>query len=229
MYYDGHYVVKLGYEYNFPDPLLSSNAGLLAYGGDLSPNRVLMAYRKGIFPWYSKDDPILWWSPNPRVILELDDFKIRKSLKKRIKNGGFIVKFDTAFNQVIKNCSSIKRFDQDESWILPEMIELYTLLYKQGYAHSIETYKDDELVGGLYGVSIGKVFFGESMFSKVSDASKIAFAFLVDKLKEMEFHFIDAQVKTDHLLSLGAKEISREHFLNILNTAIDEEPKNNWK
>jgi leucyl/phenylalanyl-tRNA--protein transferase len=109
------------------------------------------------------------------------------------------------------------------------MIELYTLLYKQGYAHSIETYKDNELVGGLYGVSIGKVFFGESMFSKVSDASKIAFAFLVDKLKEMDFHFIDAQVKTDHLLSLGAKEISREHFLNILNTAIDEEPKNNWK
>jgi len=139
----------------FPKPEYANDDGLLAMGGDLSVERLLNAYANGIFPWFNENDPILWWSPNPRVILELDDFKIRKSLKKRIKNGGFIVKFDTAFSQVIKNCSSIKRFDQDESWILPEMIELYTLLYKQGYAHSIETYKDDELVGGLYGVSIG--------------------------------------------------------------------------
>jgi len=229
MYFGEYYIPKLNYDLSFPDPLQASDEGLLAYGGDLSPSRLLLAYRKGIFPWFSEGDPILWWSPNPRLVLYLDDFKVRRSLKKRIKNGGFEVKFDTNFKDVLIGCANVKRKDQDQTWLTPTMQEAYLTLHQMGYAHSVETYLNGELVGGLYGISIGKAFFGESMFALASDASKIALAKLVEHLKEWEFHFIDAQVETEHLVSLGAKSISREKFIKDLNNSIIHETKNgNW-
>ena len=206
---------------NFPDPRKATEDGLLAYGGDLSPSRLLLAYRSGIFPWYSKNDPILWWSPNPRLILELDNFKLRKSLKKRLKH--FEIRYDTAFKQVVTACGNIPRADQNGSWIVPEMVEAYENLHALGYAHSIEAWQDDELVGGLYGVAVGKVFFGESMFAYVSDASKVAFAHLVDRLKGEGFHFIDSQIATDHLKSLGAHEVSRDTYLEMLKSDVNKE------
>lgn len=192
----------------------------MAYGGDLSPSRLMLAYRNGIFPWFSEGDPILWWSPNPRLILELDDFKLHKSLRK--KTPLFEIRFDTAFSQVIRECSKIPRRGQGGSWIVSEMIEAYEVLYGMGHAHSVEAYQDGVLVGGLYGVSVGSVFCGESMFAKISDASKVAFAILIENLKEWGYGFIDCQVPTQHLKSLGAKEVSREIFLERLTVNIDK-------
>lgn len=183
----------------------------MAYGGDLSPSRLMLAYRNGIFPWYSVGDPILWWSPDPRLILELDEFKLHKSLRKKIPQ--FDIRFDTAFSDVIRACSTVPRGAQKGSWIVPSMIEAYETLHTLGYAHSVEAYQEGVLVGGLYGVVVGKVFCGESMFAHVADASKVAFAVLVERLKEWGCDFIDCQVPTDHLKSLGAKEVSREVFL----------------
>ncbi len=197
----------------FPDPRTASE-GIVAYGGDLSAARIMMAYRMGIFPWYGPEDPIIWWSPDPRLILELDDFKLRKSLRKKIPQ--FEIRFDTAFSQVIRECGAMRRRGQRGSWIIPEIIEAYEGLHKMGYAHSIEAYQEGVLVGGLYGISIGNVFCGESMFVKVSDASKVAFAVLIERLREWGYDFIDCQVPTDHLKSLGAKEVSREYFLEKL-------------
>jgi len=205
---------QIRYELSFPHPESANEHGIVAYGGDLSPSRILLAYRSGIFPWYSHGDPILWWSPDPRLILDLDDFKLRKSLRKRLKH--FEIRFDTAFEEVMRACATIPRTDQDGSWILEEMIEAYTVLHGMGYAHSVEAYQDGKLVGGLYGVAIGGVFCGESMFATVSDASKVAFAALVAHLKAWGFDFIDAQVPTDHLKSLGAVEVSRGEFLGRL-------------
>jgi leucyl/phenylalanyl-tRNA--protein transferase len=205
----------------FPDPRDASPEGIVAFGGDLTPSRLLLAYRKGIFPWYSKGDPILWWSPDPRLILNLDDFRLRRSLKKSMKR--FEIRFDTAFEQVMRECAAIERPGQKGSWILDEVIEAYTVLHGMGYAHSVEAYLDGELVGGLYGLAIGRVFCGESMFARVSDASKAAFAVLVERLKAGGFDFIDCQVPTEHLKSLGAIEVARDYFLMRLEAAVNEE------
>lgn len=207
-------IPQLRYELTFPHPDSADEHGIVAYGGDLGPSRILLAYRSGIFPWYSKDDPILWWSPDPRLILDLDDFKLRRSLRKRLKQ--FEFRFDSAFEEVMRSCSAIYRPGQNGSWILEDIIEAYVVLHGMGYAHSVEAYQDGKLVGGLYGVAIGGVFCGESMFAKVSDASKAAFAVLVAHLKAWGFDFIDAQVPTDHLKSLGAVEVSRTVFLERL-------------
>jgi leucyl/phenylalanyl-tRNA--protein transferase len=208
-------IPRLTYQLSFPNPLLhTSEEGIVAYGGDLSPSRLMLAYRMGIFPWYSINDPILWWSPDPRLILELGDFKLSRSLRKKISQ--FEIRFDSAFSEVIRECATAPRRGQNGSWIVPEMIEAYENLHALGYAHSVEAYHNGALVGGLYGVSLGKVFCGESMFAKVSDASKVALAVLVEYLKRREFDFIDCQVPTVHLKSLGAKEISRSVFLERL-------------
>lgn len=207
-------IPRLTYQLSFPDPRSASEEGIVAYGGDLTPSRLMLAYRNGIFPWYSKNDPILWWSPDPRLIMELDEFKLSRSLRKKIPH--FDIRFDTDFSSVIRECSSVPRPGQNGSWILPEMIEAYEELYALGYAHSVEAYQNGELVGGLYGVAVGAVFCGESMFAKVSDASKVAFAVLIEHLRVWGFDFVDCQVPTPHLKSLGAKEISREVFLSRL-------------
>lgn len=215
-------IPKLTYHLSFPNPRNASEEGIVAYGGDLSPSRLMLAYRLGIFPWYSANDPILWWSPDPRLILELDEFKLSRSLRKKIPH--FDVRFDTAFAQVIRECSIAPRRGQKGSWIISEMIEAYEELHALGYAHSVEAYQNGELVGGLYGVAIGAVFCGESMFAKVSDASKVAFATLIERLSEWGFDFVDCQVPTNHLKSLGAKEVSREYFLTRLEKQIGSTP-----
>lgn len=202
---------------NFPDPNDANKDGIVAWGGNLHPYRLIKAYQTGIFPWYSGNEPILWWSPNPRLIMEFDDFKLSKSLKKSIKK--FTYKFDNNFLEVIKRCGSISRKGQDSTWIQDDIIKAYTTLHNMGIVHSIETYKDGVLVGGLYGVVIGKVFCGESMFADVSDASKAAYAVLIKHLIFWGYDFIDCQVPTDHLKSLGAKEIHREEFLYRLELA----------
>lgn len=214
-------IPRLSYHLSFPDPSTASDEGIVAYGGDLSPSRILLAYRSGIFPWYSAGDPILWWSPDPRLILEFSEFKLHRSLRKKM--AAFEIRYDTAFSQVIRECSSVPRRGQHGSWLLPEMVEAYETLHAMGYAHSVEAYQNGELVGGLYGVWVGKVFCGESMFAKVSDASKVAFATLVERLRSEGFAFIDCQVPTNHLKSLGAKEVSREEFLDRLRYGYEKE------
>jgi leucyl/phenylalanyl-tRNA--protein transferase len=206
----------------FPDPQEAPREGLLAYGGDLSPNRLLMAYRKGIFPWYSEGDPILWWSPDPRLLLYPQNFKVRKSFRRVLRNAGFRVTFDREFARVIHLCGHVPREGQNGSWILPEMEEAYIDLHHQGYAHSVEVYRGGELVGGLYGLSLGRAFFGESMFSLVNDASKVAFKALSDVLAERGYDFIDCQMKTDHMVRLGAETVPRERFLKELAVALEE-------
>jgi leucyl/phenylalanyl-tRNA---protein transferase len=202
------------YELKFPDASQANPDGILAWGGDLTPSRLILAYENGIFPWFSSGDPILWWSPNPRLIMELDNFKISKSLKKSIKK--FEYRFDSNFEEVMRRCSIVPRNDQNGTWISSDIIEAFTTLHGMGKAHSIESYKDGELVGGLYGIVVGKVFCGESMFAEVSDASKSAYAILIRHLKEWGYDFIDCQVPTEHLKSLGAKEVAREYFLDRL-------------
>ncbi|MBD3798891.1 leucyl/phenylalanyl-tRNA--protein transferase [Sulfuricurvum sp.] len=221
-------IPRLTYQLAFPDPRTASEEGIVAYGGDLTPSRLMLAYRNGIFPWYGQNDPILWWSPDPRLIMELDEFKLSRSLRKKIPR--FEIRFDTAFSKVIRECSSIPRRGQSGSWIVSEMIEAYEELYALGYAHSVEAYQNYELVGGLYGVAVGGVFCGESMFAKVSDASKVAFAVLIERLREWGFDFVDCQVPTLHLKSLGAKEVSREFFLERLDRALLNDLSNDvWK
>ena len=201
----------------FPDIDLALDEpnGLLAVGGDLSPQRLLAAYKNGIFPWFSDDQPILWWSPNPRSVMKLDDFKISKSLKKTLSKKTFHVTMDTAFNDVISECASMRK-DGFGTWITNDMLDAYKELHKLGYAHSVECWYEQQLVGGLYGLSIGHAFFGESMFTRKTDASKVAFAHLVQQLKQWQFDFIDAQVSSEHIASLGAKDISRRQFLSEL-------------
>jgi len=205
---------RIRYELSFPHPNQADENGIVAFGGDLSPSRLMLAYRSGIFPWYSAGDPILWWSPDPRLILNLEDFKLRKSLRKRLKQ--FEIRFDTAFGEVIRACAATPRPGQKGSWILPEIVEAYEELHAMGYAHSVEAWQDGKLVGGLYGVAVGGMFCGESMFAHVNDASKAAFAALVEHLKSRGFEMIDAQVPTEHLKSLGAIEVDREYFLDRL-------------
>ena len=185
--------------------------GLLAVGGDLSPARLLAAYRRGIFPWFSQQDPILWWSPDPRMVLLPQELIISHSLRKKLRQRQFEVRFDSAFEQVMQACAA-PRAGQDGTWIHPEMVAAYSELHRQGYAHSVETWMAGELVGGLYGVNLGKMFFGESMFSRRNDASKIALAYLCRQLVRWEFGLIDCQMYTPHLASLGAREMPRQEF-----------------
>ena len=204
----------------FPDPNEAED-GLVAVGGDLSPLRLLTAYSCGIFPWFNPGEEILWWSPNPRLVLFPSEVKVSKSLKRIIKSKKFEIKFDFDFSSVIRNCKNIARKDADGTWITDEMELAYIELNKIGAAHSVEVYENNVLVGGLYGVSLGKAFFGESMFSLTPNASKVALVALANKLESYEFKFIDAQVPTEHLTSMGAKEISRTIFLEQLNGALD--------
>ena len=205
----------------FPNPSEADDEGLLAYGGDLSVNRLLCAYSQGIFPWFNDDDPILWWSPNPRFVLYIDDLHIPKSLKKIIKKNRFEIRFDTSFVKVMIECANANRPDQDGTWITPDMIEAYSDLHKQGFAHSFEAWLDGELVGGGYGVAIGDIFCGESMFTKVNDASKVAFVALVDRLKQNGFRLIDSQIYTEHLERFGAKHITRDEYLNLVKQSLN--------
>ena len=202
----------------FPNPNEADEEGLLAIGGDLSSSRLLLAYKSGIFPWYEDDQPILWWSPNPRMVLFPSHFKVSKSLQKTINSKQFTITFNTCFSEVIKNCSSINRNGQAGTWITQEMQNSYSELHQQGHAHSVEVWEGENLVGGLYGIDLPekKIFCGESMFSKVSDASKVGFYYLIEKLKLKNYKLIDCQMYTPHLESLGATEISRNEFLKYL-------------
>lgn len=199
------------HDLTFPHPCDANEDGIVAWGGDLNHSRLVRAYQNGIFPWYAEGDPIIWWSPEPRLIMELDDFKLSRSLKKSMKK--FEYKFDTNFKAVMQNCATTARKGQDGTWIQDEIKEAYEVLHGMGVVHSIESYLDGKLVGGLYGVVVGGVFCGESMFAHVSDASKSAFAVLVKHLKDWGYDFIDCQVPTEHLKSLGAKEVARDYFL----------------
>lgn len=215
------------YNLTFPNPNDANEDGIVAWGGDLNPSRLIRAYQNGIFPWYAKDAPIIWWSTNPRLIMELDDFKLSRSLKKSMKK--FHYKFDGNFIEVMKQCSSVKRENQNGTWIQDEIIEAYSVLHDMDMAHSIESYQDGKLVGGLYGVVVGKVFCGESMFSLVNDSSKSAYAILVRHLKFWGYDFIDCQVPTEHLKSLGAKEVAREYFLDRLKRVNMDIIKHKWQ
>lgn len=204
----------------FPPPYMAREDGVLAVGGDLSFKRLLLAYRIGIFPWYSEFDPIIWWSPDPRLVLYPDEMHISKSLKKTLRQERFHFTLDTAFEQVITACADVRLEKEDGTWLVEEMITAYCNLHKAGFAHSVEAWQDGRLAGGLYGVSLGRCFFGESMFTKVANASKAAFATLVEYLATRSFHIIDCQVKTDHLMRFGAREIPRKTFLKQLENAL---------
>jgi len=201
----------------FPDVTEADEHGILAVGGDLSPERLMLAYRSGIFPWFDDDEPILWWSPPKRMVLFPEELVVSKSMRSILRKEIFTVTFNKDFRGVISNCSSIKRDGQRGTWITEEMIEAYVKLYELGYAKSVEVWQNNELVGGLYGIDLGHVFCGESMFSKVSNASKMAFITLVQNLKIRKYKLIDCQVHNNHLESLGAREIDRADFIEILN------------
>lgn len=202
--------------------------GLLAAGGDLSTGRLIDAYRKGIFPWYSPGDPILWWSPNPRCVVIPGQSHVSRSLKKRLRRQDYQVTFDMAFDQVMRACAA-PRSQEDGTWITNEMYAAYCALHEQSIAHSVEVWQDSELIGGLYGVSLGRVFFGESMFSRKPSASKIAFSWLVEQLSNWDYALIDCQVRSEHLVSLGACEISREAFVTELEQHVDAHRSHNWQ
>jgi len=214
-------IFQLTDEIVFPDPELAENDGLLAVDGDLSTERILLAYSQGIFPWYSEGSRLLWWSPNPRLILKPSKIKRSKSLLRVLRSKKFVCKIDTNFEAVIKACAQTPRKGETETWLLDEMISAYMELHKLGFAHSIETYYDGELAGGLYGISLGKAFFGESMFFKKSDASKVALSYLCTQAEAMGFYFIDSQVETDHLKKMGAQNMQRSDFLKLLNKALE--------
>ncbi len=217
-------------DFTFPDPDDADESGLLAVGGDLKLERLKAAYSKGIFPWYEDGMPILWWSPDPRMVLFPEKLIISHSLKQSIKKQQFTVTFDTAFEQVIGNCSTTPRQGEDGTWITKEMRNAYIKLHHAGLAHSSEAWLDGKLVGGLYGVSMGKAFFGESMFHHETNASKVALYYLVEKLKAWKFHIIDAQVYTNHLESLGGELIPRNQYLQILNNALlQAHPNEKWE
>lgn len=214
----------------FPPVNRANSQGILAVGGDLSPERLLLAYQSGIFPWFNENDPIIWWSPDPRFIMYPYAIKVSKSMKQILKSRKFHITFDQDFLGVITNCQSIKRKGQAGTWITEEMIEAYLNLHHLGFAHSVEAWQEGELVGGLYGVSLGKVFFGESMFAKASNASKAAYITLVKNLQMLDFQIIDCQVYTEHLASLGAQNVPRKEFMSLLAKALKEETlRGSWQ
>jgi leucyl/phenylalanyl-tRNA--protein transferase len=219
-------IAWLGRHDPFPsvDEALSEPNGLLAAGADLSPARLLDAYRHGIFPWFSEGDPLLWWSPDPRMVLVLDELHVSRSLRRTVRARKFEVTFDRAFADVMRGCAE-PRDGQDGTWITPEMLTAYTELASRGYAHSAEAWLDGALAGGLYGVAIGRMFFGESMFARRPDASKVAFVHLVRQLARWGFQLIDCQMSTPHLASLGAREIPRKAFVRELERLVRCEPK----
>lgn len=205
----------------FPPPHLANEDGVLAVGGDLSTERLLLAYQLGIFPWFNPGDPIIWWSPDPRFVLYPDELKIARSMRSYLNQEKFTVTFDKAFEQVIRSCrtrssEADRRGRRLGTWITEDMQHAYIQLHDQGFAHSVEVWQNDELAGGLYGIALGRVFFGESMFTRVSNASKYGFIKLVQKLRELDFTLVDCQQETQHLASLGAHNISREDFLEHL-------------
>lgn len=206
----------LSRELYFPSVENSSDEGIVAIGGDLSPERLMLAYRNGIFPWFEDDEPILWWSPPERMVLFPDEFKVSKSMRNILNRGIFRVSFNTCFKDVITNCKNIERDGQRGTWITDEMTQAYCRLHEEGYAKSVEVWQDDELVGGLYGVDLGRIFCGESMFSKVPNASKVAFIALVKYLQAHNYRLLDCQVHNEHLESLGAREIPRHEFIKLL-------------
>ncbi|RQD57587.1 MAG: leucyl/phenylalanyl-tRNA--protein transferase [Desulfonatronovibrio sp. MSAO_Bac4] len=206
----------------FPHPSLADTDGLLAIGGDLSEKRLIQAYSLGIFPWYGPGTPILWWSPEPRLILYHSQLHIPRSLRRTLNSGKFRISADTAFKEVVELCSRVSRPGGHGTWILPEMIDAYVKLHDSGFAHSFEVWVESELVGGIYGVAIGKAFFGESMFYLKPDASKVALIHLSNYLEEHSFHFMDCQQTTRHMLRFGAREISRDKFLKELEPAVAE-------
>lgn len=214
----------------FPSPheALDEPDGLLAAGGDLSIERLISAYRHGIFPWFSDEDPILWWSPNPRCVLKPRDIHISRSMRKAIRKQHYCITFDKAFGEVIELCSS-SRDRVGNTWITDEMKHAYTALHQQGIAHSLEVWREGTLVGGLYGLAIGKLFFGESMFSLEANTSKVAYIALAKQLEHWQYALIDCQVQNDHLNSLGASEISRAEFLEYIKLNVDEDPGHEWQ
>ncbi len=217
-------VFRLTEALKFPPCHYAEPDGLLAVGGDLSARRLLLAYRMGIFPWYSDEMPILWWSPDPRLVLFPDELKVSASLRRTLKKKVFRITFDRAFHNVIRQCADIRARRGEGTWLVPEMIEAYYGLHLQGYAHSVESWIDGELVGGLYGVAMGRVFFGESMFSLRSDASKVALVQLIGWLRQWGYELIDCQVKTEHLRRFGAREIPRPIFLTLVMQGVDRKP-----
>jgi leucyl/phenylalanyl-tRNA--protein transferase len=204
----------------FPDPNQANEDGLLAVGGDLSEDRLVKAYKSGVFPWFSEGEQILWWSPNPRFVLFPRELKVAKTLKKEIRKKNFRITFNEAFDEVIEYCANVKRKDQQGTWITQEMKTAYSNLHKKGVAISVEAWQGKELVGGLYGLRLGHVYFGESMFSIMSNASKVAFVALMKKLQEEKCQVIDCQVFTEHLQSFGARMIPRDQYLNLLDKNI---------
>lgn len=200
----------------FPHVESANSEGLLAVGGDLSPNRLMLAYRSGIFPWFNQDSLILWWSPNPRMVLFPKKVKVSKSMGKIIRNGSFVLTKNTCFEKVLEGCAKVPREGQEGTWITPEMQQAYRGLHKLGFAHSYEVWQKGQLVGGLYGVDLGHIFCGESMFSTVPNASKFAFISLAKDLEKKDYQMIDCQMYTPHLASMGAEEIPRSEFMGIL-------------
>ncbi len=211
---------KLSNEIIFPSPDAADENGLLAFGGDLQPARIVAAYRSGIFPWFSPGDPILWWFTDPRLVLFLNDFKISRRLARDIRKKQFTVTFDRAFARVMASCAQVRIEKEEGTWISKEMHEAYCRLHDLGYAHSVECWQGETLAGGLYGIALDRIFFGESMFTRVGNGSKVALVALVDRLKSADYQLIDCQMTTRHLVSFGAREISGTEFLDQLNSYI---------
>jgi len=205
----------------FPPVSQTHPSGIIALGGDLSPERLLLAYKSGIFPWFEDGEPITWWSPDPRMVLFLDELVVSKSMRNILNRNMFEITFNQNFRDVISNCQKIKREGQNGTWITDDMIEAYCKLHELGIAKSVEVWQDGKLVGGLYGIDLGHIFCGESMFSKVSNASKVAFVSLVNKLKNENYKLLDCQVYNSHLESLGCREIDRDEFMEILKENIE--------
>jgi leucyl/phenylalanyl-tRNA---protein transferase len=224
-------IAWLGMRTPFP-PIAAALAepnGLLAAGGDLSPDRLLAAYRHGIFPWYSEGQPILWWSPDPRMVLYTHELRVSRSLAKRVRSGVFEVRIDTAFRAVIEACAQAPRNGQYGTWITPEIVAAYVELHRRGYAHSVESWFGNTLAGGLYGLALGRVFFGESMFARETDASKVALVQLAAKLRELDVPLIDCQQETAHLAALGARPIPRERFAaHLVELIHSNDPPRGW-
>ena len=213
-------------DFRFPPPELASREGLLAIGGDLRPERLLEAYRQGIFPWYSEGQPILWWSPDPRAVLFPADIRVSRSLRKTLRSGRFRVTFDENFRGVVTACAGPRpQYPEGGTWITGAMHEAYSVLHRRGHAHSVEIWHEQALVGGLYGVTLGGAFFGESMFSRETDASKVALVYLARQLERWNYALIDCQLPSDHLIRLGAKSLARRDFLDLLREALARKPR----